>query len=137
MFNKEVAALLTDDHCFRQPGINQYGQLSNCNRILIFRVWFPTIPRKISAYLRTEFPSGANTRKIIGFYKILNIKDLCLKGVFLYCKKHHFGLRNGPFQGLKSTISHPKMGLIALRNGQYWKVKRTFPDYGMGYIKRL
>ena len=45
--------------------------------------------------------SGSNTRKIRGFYKILNSNDLCLRGSFPHCKKHHFGLRNGPFQGMK------------------------------------
>ena len=49
---------------------------------------------------------------------------------------HHFGLRNGPYQGLKSTISHPKMGLIGPRNGLYQEVKRMIPDYEMGYTKR-
>ena len=99
------------------------GGLSDCNRILNFPSEFPDIPRKISAYLRTDFPSDANTRNIRGFYNILNINDLCSRRISSHCKKHHFGLRNGPFQRLKSTISHPKMDLIALRNGQYWKVK--------------
>ena len=53
-----------------------------------------------------------------------------------YCEKHRFGMRNGPFQGLKSTISHPKMGLIGLRNGHYQKAKRVISDYVIGYIKR-
>ena len=77
------------------------GALSNRNRILIFRSEFPILPRKISEYLRTELSSGSNTRKIRGFYKILNSNDLCLRGSFPHCKKHHFGLRNGPFQGMK------------------------------------
>ena len=33
------------------------GGLSDCNRILNFPSEFPDIPRKISAYLRTDFPS--------------------------------------------------------------------------------
>ena len=49
---------------------------------------------------------------------------------------HHFGLRNGPFQRLKCTISHPNIGFIATRNGQYQKVKRNSSDYGSGYIIR-
>ena len=56
-------------------------------------------------------------------------------GIFSHCKKHHFGLQNGPYWSLKSTISHPKMGFFALRNGQYRKAEQTFPDYVMGYIK--
>ena len=43
-------------------------------------------------------------------------------------------MRNGPYQGLKSTILHPKMGLIGMRNGHYQKAKRMIPDYDMGYI---
>ena len=125
-----------DDHCFRQPGINRYGQLSNCNRILIFRICFPTIPRKINAYLRTDSSSVANTRKIIGFYKILNISHLCSRDISSHCNMAHFGLRNGPYWGLKSTISHPEMGLIRLRNRHYQKAKRSFSDYVTGYIKR-
>ena len=48
---------------------------------------------------------------------------------------HHFGLRNGPFQRLKSTISHPKMGLIGLRNGHYQNAILIFSDYVIGYMK--
>ena len=90
------------------------GGLSDCNRILNFPSEFPDIPRKISAYLRTDFPSDANTRIMRGYYNVLNINDLCLMGILSLCEKAHFGLRNSPFWGLKSTISHCEMGLIAL-----------------------
>ena len=116
-------------------GFNLYVQLSDCNRILIFRSEFPDIPRKISAYLQTEFPSGANMRKMRGFHKALNSNDLYLKGILLLCKKHHFGLRNGPFQGAIRCFLVSEMGLIALRNGQYWKAVCIFSDYDIGYIK--
>ena len=53
-----------------------------------------------------------------------------------YCEKHHFGMRNGLFQELKSTILRTDMGLIRPRNGHYQKSKRTFPDYETGYIIR-
>ena len=53
-----------------------------------------------------------------------------------HCEKHHIVMRNGPYQGLKSTILHPKMGLIGPRNGLYQEVKRMIPDYEMGYTKR-
>ena len=66
---------------------------------------------------------------------MLNINDLCLRGILSHCKMHHFGLRNSLFQELKSTISHCEMGLIGLRNRLYQKTKLTFPDYVMGYIK--
>ena len=108
--------------------LNRYVLLSNCNRILIFRSYFSTIPRKISEYLPSDFPSSANTRKIRDFYKLLNINELYLRGISPHCKKHHFVLRNGPFQRLKSTISHPKMGLIAPRNRQYRKAKCIISD---------
>ena len=67
---------------------------------------------------------------------MLNINDLCLVDIFLYCKKHHFVMRNGLFRELKSTISHPKMGLIGLRNGHFQKAKRVILDYVIGYNKR-
>jgi len=57
------------------------------------------------------------------------------EGISPHCNIGHFVCRNGPFQRLKSTISHPKMGLNAPRNGLYQKAERTFPDYVMGYIK--
>ena len=111
------------------------GALSNRNRILIFRSEFPILPRKISEYQRTELSSGSNTRKIRGFYKILNSNDLCLRGSFPHCKKHHFGLRNGPFQGPKQAILHPDMGFIGLRNGQYRKARSTFRTMVQGISK--
>ena len=48
---------------------------------------------------------------------------------------HHFGLRNGPFQRLKCTISHPNIGFIATRNGQYQNAILIFSDYVIGYMK--
>ena len=68
-------------------------------------------------------PLVANTRIIRGLHKTLNINDLCLMDILSSCEKHHFGLRNGPFQGLKSTISQPNMGFIGLRNGLYQKTR--------------
>ena len=115
--------------------IKWYILLSNCKRFLIFPPRFPDIPRKISEYLQSDFPSDANTRNIRGYYNILNINVLYLRGVFSHCKKHHFGLRNGLYCSPKSTMSHPEMGFIVLRNGQYRKAERNFPDYVMGYIK--
>ena len=114
----------------------QNEPLSNYNRILIFPPQFPTLPRKISAYLQTNLPSDANTRIIRGFYKILIISVLYLKGIPSRCKKHHSGLQNGPFRRLKSTILHPKIGFIGLRNGQYQKAERVISDYDIGYIRR-
>ena len=57
-------------------------------------------------------------------------------GIFPLCNMHHFGLQNGLFQGLKSTISHPEIGLIGLRNGHYQKAILIFSDYGIWYINR-
>ena len=123
-----------DKRCFLIRRENRYGQLSNCNRISVFRFQFPDIPRKISAYLRADFTSDANTRKIRGSYIVLIISDLCLRGISSHCKKHRFGLRNGLFQGAKWCFSAPDMGFIALRNGHYQKAKRVFSDYGTGYM---
>ena len=124
------------DEPISSAGMCRYRQLSICNRFSSFLPRFPDIPRKISAYLLTDFPSGANTRKIRGFYKILDINDLYLRVISSHCKKHHFVLRNRPFRRLKSTISHPKMGYFAPWNGQFWNARWTFSDYGIGYVKR-
>ena len=101
----------------------QYILLSNYNRILIFPPQFPTLPRKISAHLQTNIPSGSNTRIMRALRNTLNINNLISRHISPHCKKHHFGLPNGPFRRQKSTISHPKIGLITLRNGQYQKTK--------------
>ena len=53
------------------------------------------------------------------------------------CNMHHFGMRNGPFEELKSTILHPDMGFIASQNGQYQNAEHIFSDYVIGYIKDL
>ena len=135
MVTKAVASG-TDKCCFLGLWWNRYGVLSIYNRISNFAYRFPDIPRKISAYLWAGSSSGANTRIMRGFYNILNINGLCLRSISSYCKKHHFGLRNGLFRVMKSTISHPKMGFIASRNGQYQKAKWIIPDYEIGYIKR-
>ncbi len=82
-------------------GFNLYVQLSDCNRILILRSEFPDIPRKINEYLRTDFPSDANTRIIRGCCKLLISNNLCSTGTFLHCNKHHFSMRLSPYQGLK------------------------------------
>ena len=80
------------DEPISSAGMWRYRQLSICNRFSSFLPRFPDIPRKISAYLLTDFFSGANTRKIRGFYKILDINDLYLRDIFSFSKKHHFGL---------------------------------------------
>lgn len=121
---------------FSTSARKQYGRLSIYNRFSVFHSQFHDIPRKISAYLRTDSSSGENMWIMRGFYNIFNINDLYLRTILSHCEKHHFGLRNRPFQELKQAISHPNMGFIATRNSQYQKAKRTFPDYIMGYVKR-
>ena len=115
---------------------NRYGQLSNRNRISVFAPEFPDIPRKISEYLRTDSPSGANLRVMRTLRKQLNSSDLCLRDIFTHCKMHHIGMRNGPYRVPKQAILHSEIGFIALRNGQYRKVKLVFSDYDIGYMKR-
>ena len=68
---------------------------------------------------------------------MLNINNLCLRGILSPCKKHHIVLRNGLFQGAKWCFPAPDMGLIAPRNGHYRKAKCIIPDYDVGYIGRL
>ena len=114
----------------------KYRVLTDFQYPALFLSEFSVIPQKINTYLRPDSPSAANTRNIKGYYKILNINNLYLSDIPSHCKKHHFGLRLSPFQGPKSTISHPDMGLIRLRNGHYQKARLIFSDYDTGYIKR-
>lgn len=102
--------------------------LSNRNRILIFRSEFPVLPRKISEYLRTELSSGANTRIMRDFHKVLNTNSLRLRGSFSHCKKHHFGLRNRPYCILIWALSDCEMGNIG-------KQKRLFRTMLWGISK--
>ncbi len=122
--------------CFLMMKINRYAPLSNRNRILIFPSEFSVLPRKISEFFRADSPSAANTRVMRGFYNILNVNNLCLRGISSHCKKHYSGLRNSLFRGLKRTILHPKTGFIASRNGLNRNAECTVPDYVMGYVER-
>ena len=78
VFHKQTAVSLTNNHRFLMQKTNLYKMLSDCNRISFFSSEFSDIPRKISAYLRTESSSGANTRIMRGFYIVLIINDLYL-----------------------------------------------------------
>jgi len=69
-------------------------------------------------------------------HKVLNINDLYSMDIFSFYNMHHFGMRNRPFQGLKQAISHPEMGFIGTRNGQYQNAGWLFSDYVIGYIIR-
>ena len=88
--------------------ITWYILLSNCNHILIFPPQFSDIPRKMSAYLRSDSSSAANTRNISGLCKLLNVNNLYLR-VFYYfakstishCKMAHIGGWKAPFRTLK------------------------------------
>ena len=122
---------------FSSAEIIWYKPLSIYNLILISRSGFHILPRKISAYLRADSPSGANTRKIRHFRKILKTSNLYLMGILSLCEKHHFGLRNGLYWDAKWCFSAPEMGLIATRNGQYRNAGHIFSDYVTGYIIRL
>ena len=126
---------IPDRSCFLAIRRNDICSFQIITGFWFFRLSFLIYPRKISEYLRTKSPSDANTRNMICFYNILNINDLCLKGISSLCEKAHFVMRKGLFQRLKWPISHPNMGFFALRNGQYRNTERTFPDYVMGYIK--
>ena len=127
----------TGQRGFLLPEWQQYVALSDWKQILIFPPWFSVIPRKISAYLRTDSSSGANTRIMEGFNNILNINNLRLRDILSLCKKHHSIIRYGPYQGLKCTISYLYMGLIVWWNGQYQNVIRFISDYAIGYMKDL
>ena len=118
-----------DIHCLLMLKWERYRRLSNCKRFLIFRSKFPTLPRKISAYLRAELSSGANTRIMRGFHNILNINDLYLRVFFRFakstisaCNKAHIGGRNAPYRTLIWALSYCEMGNIGTRN---WLFRTT------------
>ena len=110
----KTEASLPNKHCFLMLKEIKYKSLTDCNRILIFTSEFSFLPRKISAYLRTDSSSDANTRKIRDYSNILNINNLCLRGISSYCKKHRFGLRNGLFRTTKWAISESKTCFFGL-----------------------
>ncbi len=130
-----VASITYRRRCF-QPKAGQKSAVTDFHHPAVFPLEFSVLPQKTSAYLRTDSSSGANTRNMRDFYNLLNINDLCSKSISLQCNMHHFGLRNGLFRRLKSTISHPEMGYFESRNGQYQNAECIFSDYDMGYIKR-
>ena len=115
-----------DIHCLLLLIWEQYGRLSNCKRFLIFRSKFPTLPRKISAYLRTGSSSGANTRNIRGLHKTLNINYLYLrffsrfaKSTISACNKAYIGGRKAPYCTLKWAFLDCEMGNIETQNALF------------------
>jgi len=110
-----VASITYRRRCF-QPKAGQKSAVTDFHHPAVFPLEFSVLPQKTSAYLRTDSSSGANTRNMRDFYNLLNINDLCSKSISLQCNMHHFGLRNGLFRRLKSTISHPEMGNIRTQN---------------------
>ena len=96
---------------------------------------FPIYPKNKRVFADRLF-IGANKRDIRGFYNILNINYLYLRDNLSFWEKHNFEMRNGPFQGPKSTISHPNIGFFAGWNRLFRKAKLIFSDYVTGYIKR-
>ena len=61
--------------CFKLKG-KRSGQLTDFQYPAVFPFEFSVLPRKISEYLRADFPSDVNSRKIRVLFKMLNIKDL-------------------------------------------------------------
>ena len=124
------AVLLSDNRCLFPLKTNRYVPLSDCNRILIIPSQFPDIPPKISEYLRTKSPSGANTRIMRGFYNILNTNDLCLRRISSLCEKAHFVMQNGLYRTLIWALSHCEMGHIRTRNGLFltmiWGISKYY-----------
>ena len=123
------AVLLSDNRCLFPLKTNRYVPLSDCNRILIIPSQFPDIPPKISEYLRTKSPSGANTRIMRGFYNILNTNDLYLRCISSLCEKAHFGMRKGPFRHAKRPISEAEMAYIASQYGLYRTAKWAISEH--------
>ena len=69
----------------------QYGALSDFQYHAVFPPEFSVLPQKISENLRVGSPSDANSREMREFYKILNVKGLYTREIFLTHEKHHIG----------------------------------------------
>ena len=54
------------------------------------------------------------------------------KGIFSFCEKHHFGLRNGLYWSAIWCFSASEMGFIASRNVQYQNAIPFISDYVIG-----
>ena len=72
---KNVTSIVYLYCCFKLKG-KRSGQLTDFQYPAVFPFEFSVLPRKISEYLRADFPSDVNSRKIRVLFKILNIKDL-------------------------------------------------------------
>lgn len=72
---KNVTSIVYLYCCFKLKG-KRSGQLTDFLYPVVFLSEFSVLPRKINEYLRAEFPSDVNSRKIRVLFKILNIKDL-------------------------------------------------------------
>ena len=133
---KETGASSLYRHYSTLPEWTQYGLFTDFQHLVIFSSGFSVLPQKINENLRTDFASEANMREIRSLYKILNINGLCMTVAFPPCKKHRLGMRYGPYQGLKCTISHPDMGVIGPWNRQNQNARWTIPDHVARYMKR-
>ena len=111
------------------------GVLSNFQYPAIFQSEFSVLPRKISENLRADSPSDANSREIRVLYKLLNIKHLHTRYIFLSCKTHYFSTWYGPFHGLKRAISHPKTDLTGGWNRHYQNAERIIRHSATGYVE--
>ena len=119
---------------FQSPISKAIRALSNFKRLAIFSSEFSVLPPKISEFLRADSPSDANTRKIRGLHRTLNISGLHSTAIFSSCNKHRFGMWYCPFQGLKCVISHPKTAETTGSNGHDRNAGWTITDYTTGYV---
>ena len=88
--------------------------------------------------------SGANTRKIRGFYKILNSNDLRLRVVFRIakstisaCEMGHFRGQNRPYCILIWALSDCEMGNIGKQEPLFelwYRVYQKAVQYKIGFI---
>ena len=116
--------------------MKQTRAFSNCKHVAVFPQEFSVLPQKTSAYLRADFPSGANTREIRALSKHLYNNDLRPEAIFQSHKMHHFCMRYGPFQGMKHTISHPETNENGSWNWLKRKARWSIRHSAAGYMTR-
>ena len=68
-------------------------ELSNFQYPAIFSSEFSVLPQKSSAYLRADSPSGANSRILRGYPKILDARHLHTTIILSAYEKHCLGMR--------------------------------------------
>ena len=104
---------------------------------VVFPLEFSVLPQKINEYLRADFPSDANMRKIRVLHKWLDASDLHPETIFSSYEMHRFSTWYCLFQGVKCTISHPDTDQTGGWNRHNRNVRLIIRYSIAGYMTRL